>query len=193
MVAVAASSDSSGTTRFDAHLESISGPAAQCSSSRPSMTSARTSHTHTSWITSTMKRCSSLSRLSHKGEVSESAKGDIKRMRSHLNAQTVASMRAARGLINPDDSLFMKWWDVVTTAALGYTSTVTPIEIAFFPSDSPGWEMTSTEASYARAPAWTRVALASPSRPHLACNSVRPSHLPWHGPSSVTRTRPFGI
>jgi hypothetical protein len=76
---------------------------------------------------------------------SEKVKNDVKKMRSHLRSQQDAARRASRGLINPEDSKFMRWWDLITTSALVYTATVTPIEIAFFPSDSPGWNMTPEE------------------------------------------------
>jgi hypothetical protein len=35
--------------------------------------------------------------------------------------------------------------DMVSTLALVYTAGVTPVEIAFFPSDSPGWQMSEAE------------------------------------------------
>lgn len=70
---------------------------------------------------------------------------DAARMRTMIKAQQALERRAARGLLNPSNSLFLKVWDVLTTSALVYTAFVTPFEIGFFPSDSPSWTMSDKE------------------------------------------------
>ena len=40
------------------------------------------------------------------------------------------------------------FWDVTTTLALAYTALVTPIEIAFFPNETLGWNMSSRELAW---------------------------------------------
>jgi hypothetical protein len=69
----------------------------------------------------------------------------VKHMKKQLSKQKSSANRKGKGLINPDDSSLMRWWDGATTLALVYTAAVTPVEIAFFPSDSPGWNMTPEE------------------------------------------------
>jgi hypothetical protein len=85
-------------------------------------------------------------------------------MRKRLSKQQQRAAQTARLLINPDDSSLMRWWDAATTVALLYTAFVTPIEIAFFPSDSPGWNMTSTELTYAPRPSSSAHRASCPRR-----------------------------
>jgi hypothetical protein len=80
--------------------------------------------------------------------VSEEFKSEATKIRQFLKRRDEATRRASRGLLNPDDSCLLSGWDACTTLALAFTALVTPFEIGFFPSESPGWNMTSTELSW---------------------------------------------
>jgi hypothetical protein len=84
----------------------------------------------------------------HKVVVSEAFKNEAARIRHLLKEREEAARKASRGLLNPDDSHVLSGWDAMTTLALAFTALVTPFEIGFFPSESPGWDMTSTERGW---------------------------------------------